>query len=73
VQRLATLAILTRDGETLPEGTALRAVAVPVTRVDVSATDVRRRAAEGRSIRYLVPEAVRAILERERPYGDRSR
>lgn len=73
IQRLATLAVLSREGDTLPAETGLRAVAVPVTRVDVSATEVRRRASEERSIRYLVPEAVRAIVERERPYRDRSR
>ena len=32
-------------------------------RVDISATEVRKRVAEGRSIRYLVPESVRAIIE----------
>jgi nicotinate-nucleotide adenylyltransferase len=73
VLRLATLAVLTRGGASLPEGCALPARAVEITRVDVSATEVRRRAAAGRTIRYLVPEAVRAIVERERPYGDRSR
>lgn len=34
-------------------------------RVDVSSSEIRRRAAEGRSVRYLVPEAVaRHIAER---------
>ncbi len=32
-------------------------------RVDISATEVRKRVAEGRSIRYLVPDAVREIIE----------
>ena len=73
VLRRATLAVLTREGEGLPPETGLAAVDVPVTRVDVSATEVRRRAAAGRTIRYLVPEAVRAIIEREGPYRDHSR
>ncbi len=73
LQRLATLAVLTREGDALPPRAGLRAVSVPVTRVDVSATEVRRRRSEERSIRYLVPEAVRAIVERERLYRDRSR
>ncbi len=37
-------------------------------RVDISATEVRKRVAEGRSIRYLVPEAVRQIIETHRLY-----
>ena len=41
-------------------------------RVDISATEVRKRVAEGRSIRYLVPETVRAIIEAHQLYqGDR--
>lgn len=32
-------------------------------RVDISSTDVRKRIAEARSIRYLVPEAVRELIE----------
>lgn len=45
-------------------------LSVPVTRVEISATDVRRRVAEGRSIRYLVPDAVRGIVAREGLYRD---
>ncbi|MBP7933025.1 MAG: nicotinate-nucleotide adenylyltransferase [Phycisphaerae bacterium] len=37
-------------------------------RVDISATDVRRRVAEGLSIRFLVPEAVREYIERKDLY-----
>ena len=40
-------------------------------RVDISATEVRKRVAQGRGIRYLVPEAVREIIEKHRLYqGD---
>ena len=37
-------------------------------RVDISATEVRKRVAEGRSIRYLVPDAVRELIETHRIY-----
>ncbi len=37
---------------------------VPISAFDVSATDVRRRLREGRSIRYLVPEAAREAIEK---------
>jgi nicotinate-nucleotide adenylyltransferase len=40
-------------------------------RVDISATEVRKRVAQRRSIRYLVPDAVREIIESHRLYqGD---
>lgn len=39
-------------------------------RLDISATEIRRRVARGQSIRYLVPEAVRAIIERHRLYQE---
>ena len=73
IARLATLAVLERAGEALPADSPLPAVAVTVTRVDVSSTDIRRRVAAGQSIRYLVPEAVRAVIERERLYRDHTR
>jgi nicotinate-nucleotide adenylyltransferase len=37
-------------------------------RVDVSSSEVRRRVASGRSLRYLVPEAVSGYIEREGLY-----
>ncbi|HZJ16128.1 MAG TPA: nicotinate-nucleotide adenylyltransferase [Chthoniobacteraceae bacterium] len=39
-----------------------------VRRIDISATEIRVRVARGQSIRYLVPEAVRAIIERRKLY-----
>lgn len=73
VLRLARLAVLTREGEGVQAGSTVPAEHVPVTRVDVSATEIRRRAAAGETIRYLVPESVRAIIRREGLYRDRSR
>ena len=57
VVRLARLALFTRGGEAAPPvpGT-WRTVAVPA--VEISATVVRRRVAQGRSVRYWVPDAV---------------
>jgi nicotinate-nucleotide adenylyltransferase len=36
--------------------------------VDISATDIRARVAHGHSIRYLVPESVRALIEQHGLY-----
>lgn len=67
IVRVATLAVLSRGGE-LPALGALPAVAVPVTRIDISATEIRRRVAAGRCIRYLVPERVHELIAREGIY-----
>jgi nicotinate-nucleotide adenylyltransferase len=46
-------------------GAARRIIRLTTPGVDVSSTELRRRVAEGKPIRYLVPDAVRAyILER---------
>lgn len=68
VARLARLVVVSRRGEGVPPGLPYPAVAVPVTRVDVSSTEVRRRVRAGETIRYLVPEAVRAVIERRGLY-----
>lgn len=39
-----------------------------MTALDVSSSELRRRVAEGRTIRYLVPEVVREIIEEEQLY-----
>jgi nicotinate-nucleotide adenylyltransferase len=47
---------------------------IECTRVDISATAIRRRMLQSKSIRYLVPEGVREIIENRRLYrGDGSR
>jgi nicotinate-nucleotide adenylyltransferase len=38
--------------------------------VDISATEIRNRVASGRSIRYLVPQAVEEIIRREKLYRE---
>jgi nicotinate-nucleotide adenylyltransferase len=45
-----------------------RIVAVPA--VDISATDIRARVREGRSVRYLVPEGVAEFIAAHRLYLD---
>ncbi len=72
---LAHLALMTRAGERaadsdpgLGEDTPLAFTEVPVTRIDISSSLVRSRVRRGLSIRYLVPEAVRRIIEDENLY-----
>jgi nicotinate-nucleotide adenylyltransferase len=38
--------------------------------IDISATEIRNRVASGRSIRYLVPQAVEEIIRREKLYRE---
>lgn len=65
VGRLATLAVMARSGEApaAPHpGLGLDCTPVPVTRLDLSSTDIRNRLREGRSIRYLVPPGVEDLI-----------
>jgi nicotinate-nucleotide adenylyltransferase len=41
-------------------------------RIDISATEIRRRVAQHLSIRYLVPDSVEAIIQREKLYREQS-
>jgi nicotinate-nucleotide adenylyltransferase len=68
IARLATVVALSREGDSgpTPGDAALRTLAV--TRLDISATDIRRRVAAGEPVRYLVPDAVAAIIRREHLY-----
>ncbi len=64
---LASIAVMRRSGEEprLPHGvTGIEYIAVDVTRVDVSASRIRERLTDGRSIRFLVPESIRDEVER---------
>jgi nicotinate-nucleotide adenylyltransferase len=61
--RIVRFAVLAREGAGEVPGAAR-----VERRVEISATDIRRRVALGRSIRYLVPEAVREIIVARRLY-----
>jgi nicotinate-nucleotide adenylyltransferase len=41
-------------------------------RIDISATEIRRRVAQRESIRYLVPDSVDQIIQREKLYREQS-
>jgi nicotinate-nucleotide adenylyltransferase len=55
----------------LPAGVALRLHIVEAPLIDIASRDLRRRAAEGRSLRYLVPRAVAAYIADKRLYASR--
>ncbi len=73
---LSTLAVAARSGERPGEadlerllpGLAKRVVWIEMPRLDVSGTELRRRAAQGRSLRYLVPNAVEAYIREQGLY-----
>lgn len=67
VARLARLVVVSRDGQTAEPGDPV-AVPIAVTRIDLSATDIRGRVRAGEPIRYFVPDPVREFIERERLY-----
>jgi nicotinate-nucleotide adenylyltransferase len=68
---LVTLAIARRPGAEASVNAAIGAaphVVVDLPMMDVSSTEIRRRAALGESIAGLVPEAVASYIERRRLY-----
>jgi len=74
IVRLARIVVMDRAGlegdPGLPDvpGVGEGVQRVEVTRLDISATGIRRRVREGRSIRWLVPDPVLEIVEREGLY-----
>lgn len=79
ISRLATLVLIPRgEGDSTAALTAARdalpedarVTALEATRIDVSSTAIRRRRAGGEPIRYLVPDDVLRVIEREGLYAD---
>jgi nicotinate-nucleotide adenylyltransferase len=82
VVRRAGLLVMARGGEPvmsaeelraslrLPEGERLSLEVVAAPRIEISSRDLRRRAAEGRSLRYVVPRAVECYIEEKGLYRD---
>ena len=70
---LAHLAVMDRDGaraeDEMPDVAGADSVQfVPVGRIDISSTEIRRHVAEGHDAKDFVPAEVAAIIERERLY-----
>lgn len=68
IARLARLAVFARDGDSVLAEPGDPFTRIPVLRLDISSTEIRRRVWAGEPIRYLVPDAVREIIEREGLY-----
>ncbi|MGH7529134.1 MAG: nicotinate (nicotinamide) nucleotide adenylyltransferase [Gemmatimonadales bacterium] len=58
---LADIVVFARPGSEVPHHPLIGRV-IPVPLIELSASDVRARAARGASIRYLVPEVVREYI-----------
>jgi nicotinate-nucleotide adenylyltransferase len=52
----------------LPEGATLRQMVIHMPLIEISSRDLRRRVAEGRSVRYMVPRAVECYIEQHGLY-----
>lgn len=68
VAELATILVAARPGSADPR-TGGRIVAFDAPCLDISSRELRARAARGRSLRYLVPDAALAHLERHGLYS----
>ena len=69
IPALATVVVFARAGTRVPPSRLIaRTIEVPA--IEISATEVRRRVREGRSIRYWVPDPVAEYVTRHRLYLD---
>ena|ERR1700730_6341244 len=63
--KMVRFVILNRTGDSTPHNYQF----IP-RKIDISATDIRKRVASGRSIRYLVPPSVEEIIRRHNLYRE---
>lgn len=77
---MARLAVATRPGldapairKALPEWVLEQTEFLPPLSVDISATEIRKRVREGRSIRYMLPDGVLEYIEANNLYGSGTR
>lgn len=70
-ERLATFVCVTRPGAAVVGRAGLTHLEIPA--IDVSSTDLRRRVAGGRAVRYLTPPAVEAYIRANALYGGPAR
>ena len=71
IASMARLVVMAREGldpEDLDPGVDVEYVRVPVSRIDISSTEIRERVRTGVSIEGLVTDGVRGIIERESLY-----
>ena len=69
IRQLATIAVLVRGGDRMPDPGARTGVRLLQTRrVDISSTELRARVADGRTIRGFVPDAVADYIAEHRLY-----
>lgn len=64
IVELAGLAVMRRAGGSILPDERFPFQPVDVTRVDLSSTEIRRRLAAGRSVRYLVPDVILEDVKR---------
>jgi len=65
LKKIVRFVVLDRTG-----GQATRDYPVIARKIDISATEIRKRVASGRSIRYLVPPSVEEIIRQNNLYRE---